>query len=274
MQETVELHYERRGEARNAGPALLILHGLFGSSVNWRSFARRLAFERVVYSVDLRNHGRSPHARPHDCEAMAADCERFLRETVGGAADVLGHSMGGRVAMHLALSRADLVRRLVVVDISPRPGAAAEPRSVLAALLSVDPGLYQSRIEVGKALESRISDPALRAWLLLNLKRRADGRQAWRFGLAEIAASFESLGASLPAGRRFGPCLFVRGASSGYLPVADEPVVREIFPDAEIVTIANAGHMPHIDAPEELAARIERFLSAGEPQAHGKHRAF
>lgn len=262
MSEAVDLHYELRGDGGGPRCPVLILHGLFGSLANWRTLARSLADARFVYSVDLRNHGRSPHARPHDYAAMAADCERFVRDRVGRPVDVVGHSMGGRVAMHLALGHGELVRRLVVIDISPKSSATIEPRSILEALLAVDPGRHRARSDVDAELAARVADPALRAWLLMNLEKRADGRLAWRIGLEEIAEAFDRPPTPLPAGCRLGPCLFVRGARSPYLPTADEPFVRSLFPDAEIVTIAGAGHMPHVDAPRELARVIAGFLAA------------
>jgi len=261
--EALDLHYEQRGEPRGSAFPVLILHGLFGSLANWRSLARRLASRRRVYSVDLRNHGRSPHARPHDCRAMAHDCAHFIRVHAGGRVALIGHSMGGRVAMYLALRHAELVERLVVIDASPKSGAAAEPRRVLDALLALQPERFEDREAVDTVLAATVADAGVRASLLMNLERRPDGGVRWRIGLEEIAESFDRLGAALPDGRYDGPGLFVRGGRSDYLPASDEPLVKAAFPAADVVTIADAGHLPHVDTPERLASVIDAFLERG-----------
>jgi pimeloyl-ACP methyl ester carboxylesterase len=197
---------------------------------------------------------------------MAEDCETFLASLArtaapaAGAPVLLGHSMGGRVAMHLALRRADAIGALVVVDASTRPGMATEPRAVLEALLAINPSAYTERSDVGAALAPFIGDASLRASLLMNLEKGVDGVLRWRIGLQEIADGFERLGDPLPDGLYRGRTLFLRGGRSGYLPPSQEESVKASFPNAEIVTIADAGHLPHIDQPDEFLRVLAGFL--------------
>lgn len=256
---TVELARERLG----SGPPLVFLHGLFGSGRNWRSFARGLADRFTCLLVDLRGHGNSPHAPPYDYPTFAADVARLLAEEGIARAHLLGHSMGGKTAMTLALTRPELVERLAVVDIAPVP-YAHDYRALIRALLALDLSAIRSRREADAALAPAIPDPQLRAFLLQNLVID-DGGARWRIDLAGLERAMPAL-TDFPRelyGRRFeGPTLFVRGGRSDYVQDAHLPVIRRLFPAARIETVADAGHWPHAERPAELLRLVRAFLLA------------
>jgi pimeloyl-ACP methyl ester carboxylesterase len=246
-----------------AGAPLVILHGLYGAKRNWGSIAARLAPRRRVLTVDLRNHGESPWDARHDYPALAADVARLIEARVGGPADVLGHSMGGKAAMVLALSRPELVSRLVVVDIAPAPSpgtAAVAPRVLRAVPLA----RLTRRTEVEEALAATIPDPAVRAFLAANVRSGPDGL-TWTINLEALDRHFAEI-LSFPeiaAGVAFTkPALFIAGGSSDYLRPEHRPEIERLFPNAVVQTIAGAGHWVHAEAPAAFLEVVERFLDA------------
>lgn len=254
----MELHFERFGH----GAPVLILHGLFGSSTNWRSVAKRLGEHYCVYAVDQRNHGRSPHADSLSYDDLAADAREFLDRHAIGSAAILGHSMGGKAAMKLALAEPDRVAALVVVDIAPAKQSADGLRPVLDALLAVDPAICATRDEVDRKLAAYLDDPRLRQFLLMNVARAEGGALRWRLNLAAIAAHFAELGGPIDAGTVYDhPALFVRGENSGYVRDADRPDIERLFPRSSVVTIEGAGHWVHAEAPERFLEVVGGFLS-------------
>lgn len=253
----VRLHFEERG----AGFPVIILHGLFGSLANWRSVARALGETQRVLSLDLRNHGRSPHARPHSYAAMLADLDLFYREHDLETAIVIGHSMGGRLAMHLAIAQPRRVRGLCVLDVSPVGAPNNEVGAILELMKAFDPSECATRREAGEGLARQIEDPGLAASILMNVGRRADGSLFWRLGVDAISSDFDRLREQPPDGAYDGPCLFVRGDRSSYFPGEHDALVLERFPQARIVTLAGAGHLLHVDRPGELRALLEDFCA-------------
>jgi pimeloyl-ACP methyl ester carboxylesterase len=251
----VPLYYEDQGH----GAAVLVLHGLFGSSSNWRSFAKRLAEDLRVIAVDLRNHGRSAHAERIDYPSMAGDVLALLDELGLPGASLVGHSMGGKVAMESAVAHPARVERLVVLDIAPR-AAVDGPREVLEALLDVDLMKARSRQDVDAQLAPRLSDPALRAFLLMGITRNESGGFEWKFDPTAIAANWNAIVAGVSPGIYDGPTLFVRGERSGYVRDADVPEIRARFPSARIETIERAGHWLHAEAPDETFRAVREFL--------------
>jgi esterase len=254
----MELHFERFGH----GAPVLILHGLFGSSTNWRTVAKSLGECFCVYSVDQRNHGRSPHADSLSYDDLANDALAFLDRHAIGRAAIIGHSMGGKAAMKLSLSAASRVAALVVVDIAPARQSSDGLRPVLDALLAVDPSTCTTRDEVDRRLAVYIADGRLRQFLLMNVARDEGGELRWRLNLAAIAAHFSELaGPICSSGSYGGPALFVRGETSGYVRDADRPEIERMFPAASIVTIEGAGHWVHAEAPERFLEVVGGFLS-------------
>ena len=256
---TVELAISEVGE----GDPLVILHGLFGSKRNWWSIARQLAATRRVVVADLRNHGASPWDPVHDYPALAADVARLVETRLGGRAAVIGHSMGGKAAMMLALERPDLVERLVVVDIAPTrsPGNSAD---ILRALERVPLDRCDRRADVEAALAGDVPDPAVRAFLVANVVSSPDGL-AWGVNLDAIARHLDDILGfpDMPPGRTFtGPTLVLAGGRSPYVRPSHHAAILGLFPAARIETIPEAGHWLHADAPEEFLATVRAFLEA------------
>jgi pimeloyl-ACP methyl ester carboxylesterase len=217
-----------------------------------------------VFSLDLRNHGLSPHHDFMSYQVMAQDVCEFVDEHRLSSTFLLGHSMGGKVAMQFALDFPDRVKKLVVVDIAPQ---AYEPshRPVLNALLSLDLGMFKSFGEVDSALEVSIPEAAMRQFLLKNLMRDSHGRLRWKIHLEAIARNYDRLIEAVKPQRSFTRSVcFIRGGRSNYLQEKDIPWIRHTFTHAEIETIPGAGHWVHVDAPEEFLSTVVRFLSRSE----------
>ncbi len=247
------------GREEGQGKPLVLLHGLFGASGNFGAVQRRLAARFRVIALDLRNHGASPHAPAMDYSAMAEDVLATLRDRAAWPAALVGHSMGGKVAMAAALARPDAVSALVVVDIAPAPTAPAF-RPFAAAMLAISPGA--SRADADAALAATVPDPRIRAFLLQNFRPGASPHAAspWRIGLAEIAAALPAIEAWQVTGRFDGPTLFVAGARSDYIRPEHRPAIRAAFPAARFVTLKNAGHWVHADNPDGFVAIVDGFL--------------
>jgi pimeloyl-ACP methyl ester carboxylesterase len=251
------LHAVEAGE----GPSLVLLHGLFGSAQNFASVQRQLARRFRCIALDLRNHGSSPHDAAMRYEAMAADVLDTLAARAALPAVVLGHSMGGKVAMRLALDRPDAACRLIVADIAPVPYSPAF-RDLAAAMqaLPLAPGL--TRAVADARLAVAIADPGLRAFLLQNL--RVGAQPGWRIGLAEIVSALPAIeGWNAPDGVIYpGPTLFVAGTRSDYIRPEHRPAIRALFPAARFVAVKHAGHWVHAENPAGFVGVVEAFLSA------------
>ncbi len=243
------------------GPPLALLHGLFGAARNFGTIQRRLAARFRVLAIDLRNHGASQHAPAMDYPIMAADVADTLAARRALPASVLGHSMGGKVAMRLALERQAAVTRLGVADIAPVP-YPPHFRALTEAMRAIplEPGL--TRAEADTKLAEGEPDAALRGFLLQNL--HVGARPEWRIGLEAIAAALPAIegwpdaeGAAYP-----GPALFIAGARSDYIRPAHRPAIRALFPHARFATLKNAGHWLHADNPNGFLALVESFLGS------------
>ena len=243
------------------GPPAVILHGLFGSGTNWRTIARRLGSRLECHLADQRNHGRSPHARGMTYPALAADVLAYLDARGIDRAGLIGHSMGGKTAMTLALTAPERVRWLIVADIAPAP-SPSDHRPILEALRALALDSLTSRTAVDAALAPVIPDPALRGFLLQNVLHGGSGLR-WRIDLEAIAEALPDLtGFPSPApGTVYeGPTLFLRGERSDYLTAHHEPRIRALFPSASVETIADAGHWLHAERPAAVTDRISRFV--------------
>jgi pimeloyl-ACP methyl ester carboxylesterase len=241
-------------------PPLLIAHGLFGSARNWGAIARRLGLERQVIAVDMRNHGDSPRSPTHGYEAMAADLAETI-EAHGGRADVLGHSMGGKAAMVLALTRPERIRRLIVADMAPVAYGHSQIGYV-RAMRGLELAAVSRRSEADAALAPALPDPALRAFLLQSLAFE-DGRATWKLNLPVLAAEMSRIMDFPELPRTFpGPTLFLTGAKSGYVTPDAWPRIRALFPAAEHRALAGAGHWLHADAPGPFVEAVQAFLTA------------
>ncbi len=254
----LELSYSEVG----SGPPLVILHGLFGSARNWTTVAKTLGQDHRVVTVDLRNHGVSPWAESMDYRELAADVLAFLERHGLEGATVMGHSMGGKTAMLLALEQGDAVGRLIVVDIAPVAYAHTHAPAI-EALRKVDLAAAGRRGEVDRALQPEIPDPVLRGFLLHNLVSE-EGSLRWRINLEALAENMEVL-TGYPdglAGLAYdGPALFLAGAASDYVRPQSEAAIRALFPRAEIDRIEDAGHWVHAEQPQAFLARVRAFLN-------------
>ncbi|MCF6271999.1 MAG: alpha/beta fold hydrolase [Rhodobacteraceae bacterium] len=237
---------------------LLIVHGLFGSARNWRVLQKRLAKKRRVVVVDLRNHGASPRHENNSYEALAADLAEVIRAE-GGLADVLGHSMGGKAAMVLALSAPGLVRQLIVADIAPVAYTHSQLPHI-EAMQAVDLTQVSRRAEADAQLARYVSSAPLRAFFLQSLMLENDGAR-WQLNLEVLGAQMPEIMDFPDISTRFdGPTLFLRGAGSDYvLPEMHEDILR-LFPKAEFKSIKGAGHWLHAEKPREFQESVEAFL--------------
>lgn len=243
------------------GKPLVILHGLFGSKRNWVSVAARLAEHRRVITVDMRNHGESPWDDVHDYPALAADVARLIERRVGEPAVVMGHSMGGKAAMLLALGRPELVDRLVVVDIAPARSHSS-PLLLVKAMRRVPLETLSRRAEVDAVLAEVIPDLAIRGFLAQNVVSEPAGLR-WSVNLDAIERNGESIVGfpEIPPGVTFTkPTLFIAGGRSEYLRPEHRDTIERLFPAATIETIVNAGHWVHAEAPGPFLDVVQRFL--------------
>ena len=255
----VALAFEDVGQ----GEPLLLLHGLYGSSSNWRGIAKSLSATHRVLTVDLRNHGLSPWADSMTYAEMAGDVAALIDRLGLERPAVLGHSMGGKVAMTLALSDAARVGRLVVADVAP---VAYGDRfsSFTAAMRAVDTVHAAGREEIRLTLLRTIPDERTVAFLMTNLVRHGD-RYDWRINLAALASSMPDIGAfpATLAGLRYdGPVTVVAGARSDYISIDHRPLFLSYFPAARFVTLADAGHWLHADRPDAFVAAVRDALAS------------
>jgi pimeloyl-ACP methyl ester carboxylesterase len=251
----MKLHYEVRG----AGPPVLILHGLFGSHQNWLPVARELSGAFRVIAADLRNHGRSPHHSDTNYAIMAGDVQHLLQELDLENVALIGHSLGGKVAMQLALTHPTVVSRLIVVDIAPRAYRLVHDE-IFTALRQLDLNNVHSRTQADELLAASIPHRGTRHFLLTNLVRLPGGGWRWRVNLDGLHANREQLTGALQGEPFSGPALFIRGERSDYVTETDLADLRRLFSQAEWVTIPGAGHWVHVDAPEPFVKAVRSFL--------------
>jgi pimeloyl-ACP methyl ester carboxylesterase len=255
---TLDLAYDEFGAA---GAPVLVLHGLLGSARNWTTVARQLGESHRVFVLDLRNHGRSPWAGSMSFDAMAGDVEHFADTHRLRSATVIGHSMGGKVAMRLALTRPDRVARLVMVDVAPVAYAHSFGPFV-EAMAAVDLSTVRRRADAELQIERTIRDPVVCNFLLQNLVK-AEAGFVWRVNLEALAANMAELLSFPPSDDTEypGPALFVAGARSGYVKPEHRPLIARLFPNAEHALIPGAGHWVHAERPTEFLAEVRLFLA-------------
>lgn len=254
----IELNYKTFGQ----GDPIIILHGLFGTLDNWQTIAKQLAENYSVYIIDLRNHGRSPHAEPFDYPTMAADLQTFMESHWIYKAHIIGHSMGGKVAMQLALDYPDMVTKLVVVDIAPKTYASGHDL-IFDALLGLDLKNIKNRKEADAALKVKIPDFGVRQFLLKNLsKNKTSGFYEWKMNLPVIHDSYDKILENLDTDDTFDDeTLFIKGEKSDYIQDDDLSLLQTYFPDAVLKTVKDAGHWVHAEQPEALLEMVGDFLA-------------
>lgn len=255
--QTVELHFKHLGD----GFPVIILHGLFGMLDNWMRVGKELADEYQVFLVDLRNHGRSPHTDTFGIEEMAADVRRLMDEQGMHESCLIGHSMGGKVAMRLTLDDPSRVKKLVIVDIATK-AYDRKHDTIMDALVKLDPEAASSRDELDQALAQDIHEEAIRLFLLKNIKRNPESGYQWRSNLSGIVKEYDRILEEINGKPYPGPTCFIRGEKSAYILEEDKHTIRGIFPDARFVTIKGAGHWVHAEAPELFLENIREFLAS------------
>lgn len=254
------LHSHSQGQGR----PLLILHGLFGSHKNWQQQARALATHFTVHTLDLRNHGDSFHSATMDYPSMAVDVLHWMDHHQLSQVTLLGHSMGGKVAMQIALNQGQRVQQLIVVDIAPKTYPAHHTR-ILQAMQALDLAQLPNRQAADQALQADIPDQVVRQFILTNLKRHGEQGFRWQLNLAGIIANYSQLllapSQQTPYG---GDSLFIKGEQSDYIDKQDLPLIRQLFPAAQLHSMADTGHWPHAEHPQAFQRLVLDFLLAAK----------
>lgn len=253
----MELNYKSFGQ----GDPIVILHGLFGTLDNWQTIAKTLAEHFTVYIVDQRNHGRSPHFETMNYTLMADDLREFMENNWMFKAHILGHSMGGKTAMQFAADHPEMVEKLIVVDIGPQTYPDGH-QTIFEALFALDLSQIESRKDADEFLASRITDFGVRQFLLKNLtKDKESGGYRWKMNLPVLHERYQDILTEIELSPPFHKdTLFVRGGRSNYVRDEDIPGIMAKFPNAQVKTIAEAGHWVHAEAADEFVQVIMDWL--------------
>ncbi|TNF06416.1 MAG: alpha/beta fold hydrolase [Gammaproteobacteria bacterium] len=254
----MKLNYQIQG----AGEPVILMHGMFGSLSNLGLVGRALIDRYQVISVDLRNHGESPHAMEMDYPCMADDIVELMDHLDIPQAHLLGHSMGGKVGMQLALNQPEKVGKLIVADIAPVDYKPDRHGGVLEGLKALAHTRPASRQQANEILAEHVQESGVRAFLLKNLVRADDGHFDLRLYLEGILANYYDTLTLAPTGNPFsGPTLFIKGADSAYIQDKHRETVMRLFPNAQLKIIANAGHWLHAEKPDTFNRIVTQFLA-------------
>lgn len=268
----MKLYFQKLGD----GPVLIILHGLYGSSDNWATFARSLSTNYTIYLIDMRNHGRSPHHPEHSYEAMRADIKELVVSEGLHNICILGHSMGGKTAMLYALKYPEDLSGLIVVDIAPVKYSSVDSYNnqaivhlnIVQAMLSVDFSKIKSRTEINSELENSIKEITVRQFIMKNVHRNHDGTFCWKLNIDAISKflpqiiGFVSGEKLCGLGKNHFPVLFIRGGLSDYIIPEYYTEIKRLFPLARIETILNAGHWVQVEQPAKFMDVVSDFLQS------------
>jgi pimeloyl-ACP methyl ester carboxylesterase len=243
------------------GKPLLILHGFLGMSDNWKSFGTLYAQEGFqVHMLDLRNHGKSFHSDEFNYEVMANDVLEYCNHFHLDEVFIIGHSMGGKVAMHFATIYPERVSKLIVADIGPKY-YPLHHQDILAGLNAVDFSMQPSRTDVEETLFPYIPDFGTRQFLMKNLYWKMPNQLDFRFNLKVFNQQIEIIGTALASDAVFKkPTLFVRGGNSNYILDSDWPLISKHFPEATLATVPNVGHWLHAENPQQFFEVTRTFL--------------
>lgn len=250
----MELYYRDFG----VGKPLIILHGLFGFSDNWQTHAKKFSEYYHVILIDLRNHGHSPWSNEFSYDLMVNDLYELIRKLNLSDIILLGHSMGGKVAMHFAHKFNNLLEKLIVVDMGIKE-YPIHHQHILEAFRSIDLNRISARSEAEKHLKTYIDSVGVIQFLLKNLYWKEKGKLAWRVNFKVLENSMPEILSALPFKEVFTPTLFIRGKLSDYILDEDISLIENYFPDADFITIQNAGHWVHAEAPDEFIDAILSF---------------
>jgi pimeloyl-ACP methyl ester carboxylesterase len=252
----MKLHFRKIGQ----GQPLIILHGLFGTSDNWQSIGKAFAERYTVYMVDMRNHGHSPHDNEMDYFVMSDDLKELFIDNEITNAVLMGHSMGAKAAMYFAQENPGYIDKLIVVDMGIKK-YPPHHQLIFDALLAVDLDKVKTRKEVEQIIRSYFSDESVIQFLLKNLYWSDEEKLAWRMNLHVLYRDIENILAAVPNKKCELPTLFIRGGKSNYVLDEDWEAIKVLFPKAELVTIAQAGHWVHAEAPKEFFEKLNAYIS-------------
>ncbi len=253
----MKLFFRELGE----GSPVIILHGLFGSSDNWLTQAKLFSESFKVYTLDLRNHGQSPHSDLFDYPSMVDDLLQFVDDHGITNPVVIGHSMGGKAAMNFAITHPEKVAKLIVVDIAPR-AYDLEHYAIIEGLKAIPVNTISARNEADEILSSHVSEPEVRQFLLKNLQRKPEGGFSWKFNLAVIGEKLSNIGLEVQVkGSYSKDTLFIKGSRSAYIKDADWDRISKVFPSATLETM-ETGHWVQAEKPQEFVDITTRWINA------------
>lgn len=253
----MKLHSKIYGDK---GPSLIIIHGLFGMSDNWNTLGRQFAKYCKVHLIDLRNHGKSPHSEHFNYDVMCEDVLGYIENNDIVKPIILGHSLGGKVAMKIAFTHADKIDKLIVADISPRRYNTDFFQKVLRILSELPLENFGKREQIEQALSETFEDQGMRLFLLKNLYRNQEKEFAWRFNISGLLAKVSNIQeASFIQGICKIPTHFLRAGQSNYITAADEIIIDKHFSDYSIATFDGAGHWLHAEQPERFYNEVMGF---------------
>lgn len=263
----MKLFFQKIGK----GPAFIILHGLYGSSDNWISIAKKLSDKYTVYMVDQRNHGRSAHDNAHTYQLMCDDLNEFIKDHNLIKPEIMGHSMGGKTAILYAATYPENISRLIVIDtalagyasLNEYSPQALQHLNIIHTMLAMDLSKFNNRAEIDNELKKTISSQAIRQFLMKNIQRNKLNTYAWRINVKVLANALPEIMGPVSLQKILNkrqiteiPILFVRGGKSDYLLPIHYQEIKQFFPNAQFETIPGAGHWLHVERPEELISLI------------------
>ena len=253
----MKLHSKIYGDK---GQDLIVIHGLFGMSDNWNTLGKKFSKYCKVYLIDLRNHGRSPHSTDFNYDVMCDDVLEYMQDNAIVNPIILGHSLGGKVAMKFAFTYPDKIEKLIVADIAPRQYNSHFYKNILATLYKLPLEDFDKREDIDKLLSDAFEDKGMRLFLLKNLYRNEKKEFAWRFNIDVLLEKVQNIqDASFVSGKLNIPTHFIRGGNSDYINSADELLIKKHFNDLSICTIDDAGHWLHAEKPERFYDEVMGF---------------
>lgn len=253
----MQLNYKKIG---NSGSTIIILHGLLGALDNWQTIAKQLATNHQVYIIDQRNHGRSPHTNEMSYELLSQDLLEFMQQHTIPKASIIGHSMGGKVAMLFALQHPKMVEKLIVVDIAPTLYDGGH-ENILFAMAEAPLKSTTDRNEIDKFLQPRIHDFGTRQFILKNLSRDDNGKLEWKSNVETLINNYRALMEFPTVNKQFlAPVYFIKGEKSNYINQDNFEALDVYFPNNKIIEIKNASHWVHADNPVDFYKSIQTIF--------------
>ncbi|MBT3611470.1 MAG: alpha/beta fold hydrolase [Flavobacteriales bacterium] len=242
------------------GQDLIVIHGLFGMSDNWNTLGKKFSKYWKVHLIDLRNHGKSPHSTDFNYDVMSEDVLEYMQDNAIVLPIILGHSLGGKVAMKFAFTHPDKIEKLIVADISPREYNSDFYKNLLATLYKLPLQNFDKREDIDKCLSSTFEDKGMRLFLLKNLYRNENKAFAWRFNIEILLEKVSNIQeADFITGVSVVPTHFIKGGSSNHITTEDERIINKHFSDFSIATIDGAGHWLHAENPEKFYSEVMGF---------------